>query len=108
MRLKLFLFAALVGAVPSLGMAQQSKPPGAARPSGGEHQFNPEGPAAPLPPTRRSPHRRQQFWRPVCCSLPLILAVAANHKQARRCQAAAAGRPCDRVRPGRANAGRTS
>lgn len=54
MRLKLFLFAALVGAVPSLGMAQQSKPPGAARPSGGEHQFNPEGPAAPLPPVSQA------------------------------------------------------
>lgn len=54
MRVKWFVFVALMGLVPSLGTAQQVKPPGAARPNGGDQHVIPEGPAAPLPPAGQS------------------------------------------------------
>ncbi len=50
MRLKWFVLVALMGLVPSPGTAQQTKPPGATRPNGGDRQTIPEGLAAPLPP----------------------------------------------------------
>ena len=54
MRVKWFVFVALMGLVPSVGTAQQTKPPGAARTNGGEQYVIPEGPAAPLPSAGQS------------------------------------------------------
>lgn len=49
MRLKWFVFATLVGVVPSFGTAQQAEPSHAPRHSGSS-QLTSDGPAAPLPP----------------------------------------------------------
>jgi hypothetical protein len=60
MSVKWFVFVALMGLVPSLGMAQQIKPPGAAGPNRGDIQVIPGG---------QPPHCRQPFHQSRCLSL---------------------------------------
>ncbi len=54
MRVKWFVFIALMSLVPSLSTAQQPKRAGAAHPNGGEYRVITDGPAAPLPPASQS------------------------------------------------------
>lgn len=49
MRVKQFVFAILLGLVPSLGTAQENRPPSAAPTNGVDRRVVPEAPMAPLP-----------------------------------------------------------
>jgi outer membrane protein, heavy metal efflux system len=68
MRVRWFVFIALLSLVPAPGTAQQPRPAGAARPGGGEHQAITEAPTPPLPPAGQSQAAPFQVEEPVPAS----------------------------------------